>query len=625
MKRSLLAAALGIGLLVPHAAFAQNPFRGNKGDEKPKTTETQKKDKEKDQAKEDSADVARVAHFKIKGDLSEAPVPEESLFGPPGENLHLLQGRILKAARDQRVKAIYLEIGEITAGFGKLNELRATLAEARKAGKTLFAYSEEFSAKAYLLALCCDHILQPESGGIMLAGMRAEVTFYKNTLDLLRLKVDVAKVGNYKSAVEPFLRDTMSAENREQIQSMLDDNFMNEMIRPIVAGRPKQNWSEKAVEALIDQGPFTARKARELGLIDDLVYEDQLESHMAKVLDAKSVKVDRNFAKPKPAKLDFSNPFAMLDILGGAKEKKESKEPKIAVIYVIGAIQSGKSGGGNPLMGDSVGSETIVEAIQKADKDDTVKAIVLRIDSPGGSALASDMMWRALSICKKPVIASMGDVAASGGYYVAMPCKKIFAEPGTITGSIGVFGMKIVTNGLEEWAGMKTEVVSRGRNSGVMSSTFPWSESEKKVVEETVEEVYDQFTSKALAGRIAAGKKMTMEELKALAGGRVWTGRQAKKNGLVDELGTLDDAIAEAKRMAGIDPKEKLEILPLPKATNFLEQLLEGEANLPFASSSMDYLKVIPNGDKAIKALTPLLATQKDTIKVLLPYMVEFK
>lgn len=625
MKRWFFAAALGFGILLP--AYSDdprpNPFRGNTL-KKEKGIDADKKEEEKEGI---SKETARVAHIKISGELNESPVPDESLFGAPEENFSMLLSRIQKAAKDDRIKALYLQIGEPEIGYGKLNELRVAIANFRNSGKKVFAYSEELTSKGYLIALACDQVVLPESGGVMLVGMRAEVTFYKATLELLRLKMDVAKVGNYKSAVEPFLRDTMSAENREQIQSMLDDNFDNEIVKPMIAGRPIQKWTAKQVESLIDQGPFTARKAKELGLIDLTAYEDEFEAYLAKSIGAKSVKVDRNYAKPKAAKMDFSNPLALLDAIGGGgKKTKESTEPKVAVIHVIGSITSGKSGSGNPLMGgESVGSETIVEAIRQAEKDDTVKAIVLRIDSPGGSALASDVMWRELKICKKPVVASMGDVAASGGYYVAMPCKKIFAEPGTITGSIGVFGMKLVTNGLQEWGGMKTEIVSRGKNSGVMSSTFPWTESEKKVVEESVEAVYEQFTGKALEGRLAAGRKMTMEQLKSLAGGRVWTGRQAKANGLVDELGTLDDAIAAAKEMAGVKPGTKMEILPLPKATSFFDRLLEGDAKLPFGSMELNVLSKLPGGDKAIRMLGTLLSTQKDPIKVLLPYSVEFK
>jgi protease-4 len=274
--------------------------------------------------------------------------------------------------------------------------------------------------------------------------------------------------------------------------------------------------------------------------------------------------------------------------------------------------------------GATVGSDTMVAAIRQADKDETVKAIVLRVDSPGGSALASDVIWRALKVCKKPVVVSMGDVAASGGYYIAAAGKKIYAEPGTVTGSIGVFGLKLVTGGLEEWAGMKTEVVARGKNSGVASSTFAWSDSERKALTEYVEDVYAQFIDKSLAGRKACGKDMTRDELVKLAGGRVWTGRQAKANGLVDELGTLDDAIAGAKQLAGIDPKTEMELLNLPKGESILDRLMDGDFKLPFGSLAAE-ARLVPGLDKAVRMAAPLLRTQKDPVKVMMPFVVEWK
>ena len=206
-----------------------------------------------------------------------------------------------------------------------------------------------------------------------------------------------------------------------------------------------------------------------------------------------------------------------------------------------------------------------------------------------------------------------------------MAAKKIYAEPGTITGSIGVFGMKLVTGGLMEWGGMKTEVVSRGKNTGVLSSTFPWTESEKKALEEVVDDVYDQFTAKAALGRKDAGKNMTQDDVKKVASGRVWTGRQAKANGLIDELGTLKDAIAGAKQLAKIDPSKEMEILVLPKPTSFLDRLMEGEAKLPFGASLATELRLLPGGKKALQMLAPLLATQRDPIKVMLPFHIEFK
>ncbi|MGL6073389.1 MAG: signal peptide peptidase SppA [Fimbriiglobus sp.] len=582
-------------------------------------TPAEKKGDKKAEDKETKTDTAkRIAHIKLSGSLDEAPVGE-SLFGAAGENLRAKLGRIRKAAKDDQVAALYLQLGGLDAGFGKLHELKKAIAEFRATGKKVYAYAEELSTKEYLLALACDEVILPESGGLSVYGLRAEVTFYKNTLEMLKVKADVLKVGDYKSAVEPYLADKMSDANREQIESMLDDTFSKEIVDVMIASRPAKKWTPGQVKSVIDQGPFTAKKAAELGLVDRLAYPDEIVGIIQKGIKADEVKLVEDYGKVKTEAPDFSNPFKLLEALSPPK-KRESKEPKIAVVYLVGGISSGK-GSYNPLMGgSSVGSDTIVEAIQQAEKDPTVKAIVLRVDSPGGSALASDMIWRALKVCKKPVVASMGDVAASGGYYVAMAGAKIFAEPGTVTGSIGVFGMKFVTGGIEEMAGMKTEVISRGKNSGVNSTTFPWSESERKAMTLTIEEIYTMFVDKALAGRKGAGVKMTREQLLKLAGGRVWTGRQAKAAGLIDELGTLDDAINYAKTLAKIDPKTEMEIQQLPKGGSFLDKL--GDGGLPF--SSLD-LTTIPGAKKALKLAAPVLQTANEPVKMLMPFMVEFK
>jgi protease IV len=629
LRNLRLVALFASGVIAaPALADDTNPFNPKKkpddtkkADDKPleKMPLDEKKPANKKDAKKDDTGVARIAHIKLSGGYDETPTESDSPFGSSSESLRTMLARIQKAADDSRVKALYLELGSVEVGFGKLNEIRRALSNFRATGKKIHAFAESLGTKSYLVALGCDTINLPESGGLELIGLRAEVMFYRDALKLLNLEADVLKMGKYKSAVEPFISDKMSAENREQVKSMMDDNFEKEIVAAMVAGRSGQKWTAAQAEAIIDQGPFTAKKAKQLGLIDNLNYQDELETGFAKLLDAESVKIERGYGKAKGKELDFSNPFAMLDMFS-PKKKVDSKEPKIAVIHLIGGIDSGK-GGVSPLSGSTIGSDTIVEAIREADKNPTVKAIVLRVDSPGGSALASDVIWRALKVCKKPVISSMGDVAASGGYYVTMNSKRVFAEPGTITGSIGVFGLKLVTGGLFDKFGLKTEIVSRGKNSGASSSHSKWSESERQALTETVEDVYETFLSKALAGRIANGQKLTMEQLKELAGGRVWTGRQAKANGLVDELGTLNDAIAYAKKEVGVDPSNEMELLLLPKPQTFIDKLMEG--GLPFGLSIE--LKTIPGAEKALRGLAPVLGAEKDRLRMAMPFAIEFK
>ncbi len=266
-------------------------------------------------------------------------------------------------------------------------------------------------------------------------------------------------------------------------------------------------------------------------------------------------------------------------MMGGDSSSKREQGKKIAVVYAVGEINTGKSVS-DPFGSEVMGSTTIIEALREANKDKDVVAIVLRIDSPGGSALASDLIWHETQVIKKPIVASMGDVAGSGGYYIAMGADKIIATPGTITGSIGVVGGKLAIRGLYEKLGITTETIERGRNSGLFSSSGPFTESERKVIRAMMEDAYGQFTSKA-----AEGRKMPLDKLRKLAGGRVYTGRQALANGLVDQLGSLDDAIGEAKQLAGLDKDAKVTIESLPEPTNFFETLFgeldaEKEVNL---------------------------------------------
>jgi protease-4 len=561
-----------------------------------------------------------VAHIKLTGELDESPVSSDGLFGPPPENFKIKLDRIHKAAKDDKVKALFLEIGDLSVGFGKLHELKIAIAAVRGAGKKVFAYCQDPGTKTYLLGLTADVFAIPEGATVNLVGLRAEVTFYKDTLALLKLEVDVLRMGEFKGAVEPFLRDSLSKENRAQISSMLDDNFDHEIVAAMMAARPARKWTAKQLNELIDSGPFTAKKALALGLVDRVAYPDEFEAGFKKDLGT-SVKIEHDYGRTK-ASSDL-NPLSLLSAFGSPKKKSESKKDKIAVIYAVGPIETGK-GGASLLGGESVGSDTLVEAFQEAEKNPTVKAIVLRIDSPGGSALASDLIWRAVTTSTKPVVASMGDVAASGGYYIAMGTNTIYAEPGTVTGSIGVFGLKIVTGGMEQWAGMKTDVVSRGKNSGVNSSTFKWTDSERAAMQATIEDIYDTFVDKAVVGRTKAGVKITREQLLKLAGGRVWTGRQAKTNGLVDHLGTLDDAIADAKKRAGADPKTDMELLILPRGSSFLDKLMDGDMKTPFSAIPAE-LRSLPGVEKGLRMAAPLVRTRQDMIKAMLPFGVEWK
>jgi protease-4 len=524
--------------------------------------------------------VATVAHLRLAGGLEEAPASLELLFGG-GENFKAKLDRIKKAQQDKNIQALYLEIDGLSIGWAKVEELRAAIAAFRKTGKKAVAYLESGATKDYLVAAACDQVSMPPSAVLMLTGLQAQLTFFKGLLEKLGIIADFLQMGIYKSAAEMFTRTNMSPAARKQTETVFNDFFDNCLVAPISRSRRRggrKDLTPERVQALIDQGPFTAHRAQQAGLIDHLAYAEQVEDALKSELKASEIKVVRNYGRDKSQELDFSNPFSILKLLSPPKTTAKSGKPRIALIYASGIIVTGKSGM-SFLEGTSVGSTTMVEAIRQADKDPTVKAIVLRVDSPGGSALASDLIWQALRQCKKPVVASMSDVAASGGYYISMAARKIYAEPGTLTGSIGVVGGKIALRGLYDKIGITTDVIRRGANAGIMSSTDVFSKSERKAMEAMMHDIYDQFVGKAMEGRERAGKHFTRSQFIDLAEGRIWTGRQAKANGLIDELGSLDAATAEAKSMAGLARDAETEYLILPKAHNFLDRLMESQSD----------------------------------------------
>lgn len=575
--------------------------------------QTRKKKKEDRKAKEELV----IAHIKVGGSLPDASFAGENLFSGLGdEPLRTVVQRIRKAKTDANVQALYLEMGGLGTSWGKMHELQSALADFRASGKKVYAYLENGSQNDYVLACSCDAILIPPLGGIDLVGLRQEMMFFKDLLARFHLRFDAIPIGDFKSAMEQFTNNKMSPANRKQWEELMDD-FYAILCESIAKGR---GMSPQQVKELIDEGPFTAKQALEKRLVDSLVHPSDVESYIRKEVGKDEVALKKDYAKEKGQEVDLSNPFAIFKLLAPPKEAKMSAKPKIAVIYAEGAIVTGK-GGPSFMGGNEVGSTTLVEAIRKANAEPTIKAIVLRVDSPGGSALASDLIWQALSSCQKPVIASMGDVAASGGYYISMAAQRIFAEPGTITGSIGVIGGKLVLEEALRTYGVTTEVITRGKRTGLTSLTQGFSPEDRNAVVKMMTDIYDSFLDKAWAGRQKAGntKIKSREELKALAGGRVWSGRAALANGLVDELGTLDDAIAYAKKLAKVEG-EDVEIYLLPKKQSLFEKLMEPGAELSLRQLGLDrFATAVPQFRQALSVLDLMLRHPRERVWLLLP------
>lgn len=550
------------------------------------------------------------AEIRLKGSYPEG-TQMPGLFGDLVESLSVCLDRLQQAGRDKSIKGVLLRISDLEIGWARLNELQIAIQDLRKTSKPVWAYIESGGNKEYLVASSCDRILMPESGTLMLTGLRAEVTFYKNLFEMLDIKAEMLRVGAFKSAAEPYTRTEMSDEFRMEMEAILDD-FYGTMVSQIAASR---KLPEDKVKEIIDQGLIGVRSAKTLGLVDEVVYEDQIVGLIAGDDQSLDVRFREDYKKKKVnTELDL---FSVMEIMSGGKSSGGSTKPRIAVLRLEGTIVSG-SDPFSLFSESTISSDKIVPVIHKLSKDANVKAIVLRVDSPGGSALASDLIWRALEASGKPIVASMSDTAASGGYYISMGADKIFAEPGTVTGSIGVVGGKIALDGLMKKFGVTTSVISRGKNSGVLSITEGFSDSEREAMQNMLNETYEQFTQKA-----AAGRKMDVAKLEALARGRVYTGRQAKEIGLIDELGTLADAIAEARRMVG-DDKNSLELEDLPRAQSPLEMLM-GDSK-PKTEPFDVMLQSVPDALRpALRSLSTLRVLAEEPAVLVMPFEVSIE
>jgi protease-4 len=375
------------------------------------------------------------------------------------------------------------------------------------------------------------------------SGLAAEVSFYKGSLDKLGVEAQFEGVGKYKNAPNQFTEGGFTAPHREQMEALVASLF-DQYVRSVAEGR---GLSPQVVRALVDRGPFLASEAKEAGLVDELLYRDQIEDRIpaaGRLSPGGYVKGGRGFFDGRP---------------------------KVALVYAVGDIVPGE-GQSSPFGGGLAGSDTIVRGLRQAGQDDAVRAIILRVDSPGGSGTASDAIWREVGVArrKKPVVVSMGDYAASGGYYIAMGADAIVAEPGTITGSIGVFSGKFSLRGLYGKLGVSQETVRRGKNATLFSSWEPWTEEERAKVRGLNVAFYQTFITKA-----AEGRKKTPPEIDAVAQGRVWTGEEALRAGLVDALGGLDAAVDIARVKARIAKGQDVQIVVLPRRRGFLETLME--------------------------------------------------
>ncbi len=466
------------------------------------------------------------------------------------ENLGLDQ--ILKsinhAKTDDKIKGIYLDLTSIGGGMATLEEIRSALVDFKKSGKWIISYSEIYTQGTYYLASVSDKIYLNPAGIVEHRGLSAELMFFKNALEKLEVEMQIIRHGKFKSAVEPYMLEKMSDANREQYELLLNTAW-GSMIKEVAKSRKLSidKLNELADEMKIQD----AKIAKAEGLVDETFFKDELLSALGKRLKLGEGDEINYITLGKYSKSFKSN-----------TSKKTKNE--IAVIYASGEIRSGESEDG------TMGSETISAAIREARLDENVKAIVLRVNSPGGSALASDVMWREVVLAKKakPVIVSMGNVAASGGYYIACAADKIIADEKTITGSIGVFGVIPNAQGLmNNKLGITFDRVKTNKHSDLMSVFKPLTGDERDIIQLGVEKIYDDFITK-----VADGRGMTKEQVDSIGQGRVWMGLDAIKIGLVDEIGGLEKAIEVAKKIAKLDDYN---LVDYPKRKDPFEELME--------------------------------------------------
>lgn len=555
---------------------------------------------------------------KIAGDLPEYV----SIEGFEGQqpSLHSVLEMLYKAKNDAEIHGMILEVGEPAFGRAKMAALMKALAEFKASGKPIYCYVESLSTNSYLLASQASRLSLYPTGDVFIPGVAMQMMFVKGLLEKIGIEADFITQGKYKSAAEMMTRNSSSTPAREANMAMLDDMY-DGLVSAIATAR---KISPEKAKKVINSGILSAETAVEMGLIDHAEYSDEFEAAM-KAAHTHPIKKITKYNQKEMPQLDPSSIFSMFSFFSqvlNPPKKTESKSPKVAVLYASGGISSGKAPAPS-LFGTSEGiySDDLCKTIRELREDDTVKAVVLRIDSPGGSALASDVIHRELELlkAKKPIIASMSDVAASGGYYIAAPCDLILAEELTITGSIGVLGGKMVIGKVLENIGIRTETLTRGKYMELFSTVRKWNEEEREIIDGFMSKTYDEFVNV-----VAKGRKMSAYDIHKVAQGRVWTGKAALQVGLVDQIGGLVDAIQEAQKSAKLTD-QKYEVVPYPKMRSIFDLFRDGFSFAQLTQEATLHMAVPEEVKPLIKRVLFLKNLTKEHLFLMLPYNIEIK
>ncbi|MGN6368061.1 MAG: signal peptide peptidase SppA [Phycisphaerae bacterium] len=558
------------------------------------------------------AGKAKIAHIKLSDQLLERPNSFQFSLSTLSGNekstaLSSLIVTLDKAKKDSTLSGVFLDLSAFSLTLNQSQELGTLLTALRHSGKRVAVYSSDYDTATYLLASYADTVIMPENGNILIPGVGLQMLFFKGTLDKLNLQPDFVQIGKYKGAEEPFMRTSASDEYKAQINKLVDGMY-SEILSTVSTNRP--NLDQDAVKKAIDEAWLTGKHAKELGLVDQTLTRDKVNAWLDSQFPNGAALVE-NYGKPKQQELDLNNPFAIFSLFG-EKPKPRVTQPAVAVIYAVGEILPDFVGGEDS--SDYVTPAGIRNAVDKALKDDNIKAIVLRVDSPGGSASASDEIWSVLHDAdkKKPVTISMGRLAASGGYYISCSGRSITADPATITGSIGVVAGKIVIKGLTDKIGLNIEPVTRGKHAMMLSMMTPFSDEERDFLKKSMTDTYGVFTSRVTSAR---GNKIP--NLEDVAQGRLFTGIQAKDAGLVDNVGTLNDTILAAAKNAHIENNFQIEVLPEPKTlADILRESLNADVRTPLlAGLDMNPLTQL------INQLPPELRAQTKAAELMLSTM----
>ncbi|MHB8095385.1 MAG: signal peptide peptidase SppA [Candidatus Aminicenantales bacterium] len=522
----------------------------------------------------------------LSGEIQEISQPNlfrSLILGIKPQSVYDLWMNIRKAKADARVEAILIRLNLLSCDWAKVTEIRDAILDFRKSGKKAYAYIDEAPDfdKEYYLATACDKIILHPMGWLGVNGIGGYVPFFRNALDKLGIQAQFEHVEEYKTAYNQFTEPGFTPAHREMMESIYGDLF-DQYVKTVAAARKK---TPEEYRALIDGAFYQGQNALDAGLVDELLYEDQLQDRIQNGGRKLRKITSEAYSRISPTSVGID---------GGRR---------IALIYAVGPILSGES------LPESIGGATVSRWIRQAREDSSIAAIVFRVDSPGGSSTASDVIWREVFLARKekPFIVSMSDVAGSGGYWISMPAHKIVAQPQTLTGSIGVLAGKVDLSGLYGKLGITAEKLAYGKESDIFSSFRPFSPEEKKILKDQIRWTYDRFLDKA-----AEGRNMSREEIDKIGRGRVWTGNQARELGLVDEIGGVTKAVELAKHMAGIARENEVKLVVWPRKRGFWESI--------FSRKSLEVLSDIGPGSKLRQTALALRLLEKPGIWAVMPF-----